>query len=53
MKSITEIAKAAYEVHGRTMGLKNIRPYESLTGLEQAAWIAVVQALRDEIGGVL
>jgi hypothetical protein len=52
MKSIHQIARAAYQAHCNAMGFKKVLDYSALTSKEQAAWIAAAQACRDEIGGL-
>jgi hypothetical protein len=53
MKSIHQIARAAYEAYSKTMGIKKVPDYSALSGKEQAAWIAAAQACRDDLAGVL
>jgi len=53
MKSIHQIARAAYHAHSAAMGFKKALDYSALSGKEQAAWIAAAQACRDEMEGVL
>lgn len=50
MMSIDQLARIAYEAHGRATSTRSApTPWTHLATTQRAAWIAAVQAVRSEL----